>query len=452
MNDSPLSTFDQYAEHLLLGTGIAPGDARTIAMDQSAGDRSSPVAATLRDGWATAHGMPRSGGAMTGNVEWFDLGQRLAAEDSGAPVRRLLHAPVPALIDPIAIRARRVQDSITVTTATGIGDLQTASGSEALDLLHSLDVRITADTWRTLVTDDHATLPLLLKLARSAGKDGAHAATAAHIAWWADRQDFPGTSAHVPLLTACPARWITGSTPHAETQAATWRRWMSVEGDEAATMLPILHRLTAEASLPGLDDIRTDDGFSWQFAHTDHADGRDWRTPDTVGRAATGLRARCDVAELYAAALLADPLFRRRAVHTGHVVTGCVSVDGTDSRGRTMRITCDRLDARLRAGDAVIGWAGEPDSEIRARWSGTITSATVADGNLVFDLTVVAAQRPVHGASVSVVSAPPNAKAMANGRKRYRSLYGNREWLTTGRRPTFARRDVPLDVLFASTH
>jgi hypothetical protein len=90
-----------------------------------------------------------------------------------------------------------------------------------------------------------------MSLARSASRDGQHADTAAHIAWWADREDFPGTSGHIALLTACPARWITGTTPTGETTAATWRRWFATDGDDTATLLDLLTHASTRTPLAG---------------------------------------------------------------------------------------------------------------------------------------------------------------------------------------------------------
>ena len=76
--------------------------------------------------------------------------------------------------------------------------------------------------------------------------------------------------------------------------------------DACPGLLLILDRLTDAPPLPLLDAIATDDAWAWNGAQSDHADEWDWRRPDTLRRAAVGLRARCDAADLFASALLAD--------------------------------------------------------------------------------------------------------------------------------------------------
>ena len=285
---------------------------------------------------------------------WYDLGQRLYAARTGQAVARLAHSPVPWIANPVAVRARLRRGTVTVTAAAPASPGQSAAGDDALSLLHDLGVTITAGTWQTLVTDDAATLPALTALADAASRDGDQAAAAAHIAWWADRADYQGSSAVVPLIAACRERWITGEPPAAETQARTWRTWLGVPDESCTGMLALLALLHDGPALPLLDRIERDDTASWNRASQEHAAGRDWRQPDSPARGAIGLQARCDVADLYEAALLGDPLYRKRAVHTGHVVTGTVQV--IPGRRPALIVTCDRLDARLRAGNVITGW------------------------------------------------------------------------------------------------
>ncbi len=315
-------------------------------------------------------------------------------------------------------------------------------------MLGDLGATITAQRWCTLVTDDPATLPALTALARRCYPNSAEADTAAHIAWWTERADFPGSGAAVQLLTACRARWITGATPDAERHPATWRTWLRITDDGCAGLLTMLDRLTDHPPLPLLDTLTADDEWSWGRAQAEHADGRNWRTPDTAGRAAIGLRARCDAADLYAAALLADPLYRQRAVHTGHDVTGDVAAH-TDSRNR-ITVLCQRMDARLRTGNAVTGWIGPPELTERLTFSGTVHATGVTGGRLALTLNGVNAHRPAPGQPVTLMPTPPSPGTMRAGRHNYLRLYANRRsWLTTTRTPVPQRRDVPLDVLVA---
>jgi hypothetical protein len=385
-------------------------------------------------------------------AEWYDLGQRLHAAAAGTVARRLAGSPVHpyAARLPVAVRARQARGQVTVRAAApGTGE-HAAAGPAALTLLHDLGVTITAAQWATLITDDTATLPALLGLARTAGPDGDHAAAAAHLAWWADRADYPGSTATVALTAASAEQWITGTDPAAERKAATWRTWLHIPGDDCPALLDWLGHLLAAAPLAGLDPIAEDDQRSWGSAQREHADRRDWRRPDTVARAATGLRTRCDAADLYQAALLDDPAYRQRAAHTGHVTAGTATVT-RDGRRKTMTVTCDRMDTRLREGSDIAGWAGTPADIVTDRFRGTVEDATVQGGALVLVLSGVGWHCPATGSRVTLIPAPPPRQALESGRYRYQALYSTRtSWLTTGRTPAPARRDVPLDVLVAA--
>ena len=105
-------------------------------------------------------------------VEWFDLGQRLHAAATGRPAPRLLHAPLPPLTDPVAVRARSARGRLTVTAATPGQPPATAEGEDALALLRDRGVVMNAVEPPTLVTDDPATLPLLVSAARATAPDG----------------------------------------------------------------------------------------------------------------------------------------------------------------------------------------------------------------------------------------------------------------------------------------
>jgi hypothetical protein len=383
-------------------------------------------------------------------AEWYDLAQRLYAARLGRAVPRLAAAPLSHADNPVAVTARRAPAGITVTAAAPGMPGRTATGTDALALLHDLGVTITAGAWRTLVITDTATLPALLTLARRAKPDGNDAATAAHLAWWGERSDYPGSSAVADLLTGCRARWITGTTPEAERHPATWRAWLGIPGDGCAAMLATLDRLQADGPLRLLDSvIGADDAKSWNLARRDHADQRDWTRPDSAARAAAGLRSRCDTADTYQAALLTDPLYRQRAVHTGHVVTGTVGPQAGPKGPLT--ITCHRMDARLRAGTDITGWAGTPADADPRTFAGTITGTDASAGALVLTLTATALNRPGAGQCVTLHQAAPGAHVIADGQRRLRSLYGTRtSWLTTGRTPAPARREIPLDVLVAA--
>lgn len=380
-------------------------------------------------------------------VEWFDLAQRLAAASTGGVVARLAHSPVWPTSRVVAVRAQVRGEHVTVTACERGGVPQTRRDADGLRLLGDLGVLVSGER-HTLVTDEPGTVSALARLATRTREDGRLADVAAHVGWWANRADFPGTSAVVNLVAACQARWVTGTAPEAERSVRTWRTWLGLDGtdDSTAGLFALLDKVAEGRVLPMLGEVAADDAYTFSEACKAHADGWDWRTRDSISRAASGLRARCDTADIWAAALLDDPLFRRRAVHTGHVVHGRVSLPNSKSTTR-LQVACDRMDARLRAGSEVVGWI---PGTYGGRFSGSVTGTGVAGGRLALDLIVGAATRPPAGARVTLIPAPPDVHRARRGRQQYRSLYSTRtSWLTTGRTPTPQRRDVPLDVLLA---
>lgn len=389
----------------------------------------------------------RGGGSVV-SVEWFDLGARLLAAREGHVARRLERSPVTAGPVVVAVRAVETGGVVWVSATDQDGSHAQGSGTDALAALGRLGVRITAAVPVTLVVDDAATLPLLVRLARSCRDE--HQQVAAHIGWWSDRGDFPGGRAVVDVREACRSRWATGEDPAAEQSGMTWARWLGVTGgdrDSGLARTLALHRLVAAGEpLRFLDLLGESHLYAWERAQTYYGDGRDWRLPDTRGRAARGLRERCDAADLYAAALLTDRLWRRRAVHTGHVVTG--HAVRSPGRQRAVEVTCDRLDARLRIGSKVTGWPGSLDRE-GAPVVGEVTQTRVLNGALV--LTVMGATGlPGTGEAVVLHESPPAVGTQRRARSNLTGLYASRRsWLTTGRAPTPTRRDVPLSVLIA---
>lgn len=381
-------------------------------------------------------------------AEWFDLGQRLRAAHTGTPQARLVHAPLASTPHPVAVRARLTGDQVTITATTPGHAGVTATGRDGLDLLGTLGVTLAAPSPSTLITDDAATLPLLHRLALTAPRDSDHDAVAAHIAWWRDRADFPGGRAVVDVLATCRTRWVLGTTPAAEQHPTTWRSWLGIPDDSTTGLLDLHTHLTTGPTLAWLDVLAEDDVWSYGPAQSEHSDGWDWRRSDTTSRAALGLRSRCDAADLYAAALLTDPLYRLRATHTGHVVTGTAHPLG--DKLKKVEVTCSRLDARLRPGNALTGWVGHPHTHGATPFSATVATSTVRAGSLVLTISGTTGATPQEGQPVTLAPAPPNPFQQRAGRTKYRSLYSaRRSWLTTGRTPTPTRRPVPLDVLVA---
>lgn len=380
-------------------------------------------------------------------AELYDLGMRLAAAAQGAPVPRLARAPLPRPAAPVAVRAAVRKGRVTAAAAVPGQAERQASGPAVLDMLDALGVQVTAASWRTLVVQDEATLPALIALARAAPPAGPRAAVAAHIGWWADRADFPGSTGVVPLLRACRERWATGAAPADEGIVRTWRAWLRVPGGGCAAMLAMLARVQAGSPLPLLAAIEEDTAGSWELARAAFAAGTDWRQPDTAARAAAGLWARNDAADLYAAALLHDPLYRRRAVHTGHVVTG--TARAPDPKAKSFQVTCDRPDGRLREADEVTGWSGSLAARPEKVFRGTVAEAVIAGGTLT--LTVECGRgRPADGTPVTLHAAEPHPNAVLSRRRHRERLYQvPGSWMATGRMPGPERRDVPLGVMIA---
>lgn len=262
------------------------------------------------------------------------------------------------------------------------------------------------------MTDTAGTLPALAVLC---ARRGLHEDVAAHVGWWLDRADFPAGRAVVDVVAACQGRWVTGLPPQAEQSAGVWREWVGVLPDVAA--------------------MAEDDVFAWQLAQRAAEDGRDWRVPDRPARAAAGLRARCDAADLYAAALLTDPIWQARAVHTGHATVG--EFAGTAGvRPRRGTVIARRLDSRLRPGKVIAGHAGEPGAS-GAPFAATVDGTRVEDGRLVLTLTGVTGT--VSDGVVTLLEAPPNVWSQRRSRMTYGALYKRRSsWLSTGRTPPVA--------------
>lgn len=383
------------------------------------------------------------------SVEWFDLGQRLRAAASGGLVPRLVHAPVLRAAKPVAVRAGQHRGVVQVSVSAPGRGVAAGEGEAALSVLAGYGVSLDEDEPATLVTDDPGTVRHLLALARSVPAGSVMDATAGLIGWWADRADFPGGGAVVDVVAACRARWVSGHPPKREREAGLWRGLLGVSDASAAGVLDLYDRVSAGEPPPWLADLGVDDSFSYDLARKAHCDGWDWRRPDQASRAACGLRGRCDAADLYAAALLADPLWRARSVHTGAVVVGSVASPAANQR--VVSVTCDRLDARLRAGSEVLWWLGAADAVPDQDWLGTVVASAVADGQLVLDLRT-SYNRPAltDGQQVTLMPAPPNVHRQHHGQMVYRRLqYSRRSWLTKGTPPTVRRRSVPLDVLLA---
>lgn len=382
---------------------------------------------------------------MMWSVAEFDQQARAEASATGALVPLLDHAPLSPATVSVAVSATRSGEVVTMNATSG-GKPESATGQDGLTLLADLGVSLATDTPPRLIVADHATLAALGHLARTSPPAGAHEAVAALIGWWLDRADFPGGFPVTDVLAACRTRWVTG-TAEAEQHAGTWLAAHAVPADGVLGTLALYQQVSAGVPLPGLAGLADDAQWSYEAAQRAHTDGWDWRKPDTPGRAAVGLRARCDAADAYTAALLDDPRHRHRMACGGHVVTGTLT---TQPGQHAPVIECDRLDARLRPGNDVTGWKGTA-TDTAPRFSTAVVSAHVHDGRLRLTLAGLGTLGAVPGDPITLMPAPPIPARQRSGRAAYRRLYNQRRsWISTGRPPTITRRHVPLDVLVAA--
>lgn len=381
-------------------------------------------------------------------VEFYDLAQRLAAEKAGKPVLRVAQALFTLTPAAVFVEARIDEKGTTRTVLTPqIGAPSTVVGGAVLRALARAGAQMDpAQPPAQLVMPDGATLAALASVARAHHKDADPdvRAASAVIGWWIDRAGYPGTNAVINLLAHSRQRFITGAPPEAERHVGHWRSALAVNG-----LSQWAQRVGAGVPLDALAPIREDDAYSFTQACKRFAKGYSWTAPEPPPVAAMGLRARCDTADLWEAALLSDRLWRHRAVHTGHVTGGEV----VETTKATFTVRCRRLDARLRSGSDVLGWSGGLDSYDRStHFYGDVHEASAHKGALLLTVARVAAEhRPSTGQWVSLMPAPPNPRTVSMGRSKYRRLQFRADsWIASGRTPGLRRRDVPLDVLCAA--
>lgn len=380
---------------------------------------------------------------------WFDLGLRLHAAHTRVPAARLAGAPIVTPHDPVAVRGSLSKGEPTLTIATRDRNDSVTGAAEGLALLASFGFSITRPDPVTVVTDQHApTIRALQAVVAGWSEGNPHAEAAAHVVWTLNRSDFPHAPALVDVLALCRTRYALGIAPEGERDAAVWRDWLDVPDDGLTGVLDLLDRATSGDPLDGLQPLAEDDAYTWARAATEYTEGRDWRSPESIARAALGLRSLCDATDLHATALLGDPLHRRAAVHSGHVTVGTSTA--VEGRRKGLTLTSERLGSRLRAGEAVQGRVGGPMST-EPVFTGTVRESGVEDGRLVVLIDGVTGAAPGAGETISVHQAPPNAHAQRRGRGSIGRLYATRRsWLATGRAPKATRREVPLDVLVAA--
>jgi len=391
----------------------------------------------------------------------FDLALRVAARDAGGPVPRLLHNPAPSRDVKVAVAARRTGPVVHVQAVGSDGRTHTGTGADGLAALARAAGCVAGDlgTGATALVDTPATLRALAGLARSfadpARCTGLDVAAGPALAgWWAERAAHPGTSAVTDVLGTSRTRFMLGAAP-GDDHAGAWRAALSVPNGVVG--LHIWHQaVTGGPLLPGLDALREDDDWQLQGIQEAVSEHRNWDRPETLHLAAARLMSRCDAADLYEAALLADPLWRARGVHTGFVCHG-EAVIGAGQAGHRVTVRAERLDTRLKAGSAVTGWVGEPMTAIpdaENRFSGEVFATGVSeDGALIVTIGALrkTGYRPVAGETVTVIPAPPSVSTIRSRRTAVARLYRRRfSWLSQGSTPTASRRPVPLAVMIAA--
>lgn len=391
----------------------------------------------------------------------FDLALRVAARDHGGPVPRLLHNPAPARDVTVAVSARGTKQAVHIVAVGPDGRTERGTGADGLAALARAAGSVGGDlgTGATALVDSPATLRALAGLAcRYADPTRCShidvAAGSALAGWWVERAAHPGTTAVTDVLGATRARYMLGVAPGSD-HAGLWRAALSVP-QGVAGLHAWRRAVTSGPLLPGLESLREDDDWHLGVAQDAVREARSWDRPETLHLAAARLASRCDAADLYAAALLSDPLWRARAVHTGHVCHGEVVTGAGEHANRVVVRVAQRLDTRLKPGNPVIGWPGQPMTampDAGNRISGDVVATAVLDGALTVTIGGLrrTGYRPAAGETVTVITAPPSVSTIRSRRTAVARLYRRRfSWLSQGTTPTATRRPVPLAVMIAA--
>jgi hypothetical protein len=386
-------------------------------------------------------------------VEFFDLAKRLYAAQHGEPVLQVAATLFTVTTEAIFVDAHRgAGGKIEFTVMRKGGKPVNSGGGSVLRALSAagavLDTKLPP---AQLVIPDATVLVALEKIARSASRhvDDDVRAASATVGWWIDRSGYPGTNTVINLLDHTRQRYITGSVPSRERDSAYWRNEVFSVSDGVTGMVEWSQAISGGGGLPMLAPIREDDIYSHKTAAERYAKGWNWTHHEPAPVAAMGLRARCDTADLWEAALLSDRLWRQRAVHTGHVTGGAV----TSADRTSFTLSCPRMGSRLRVGSSVVGWVGGVSNYERATlFHGDVQAAeAVKDALHLTVARVPVADRPAPGQWVTLMPAPPDNRIVSMGRSRYRKLlFKGDSWIASGKTPGVRRRDVPLDVLCAA--
>ncbi len=395
------------------------------------------------------------------SVELYDAGMRAAAAHYRRPVPRLRATPLPDTAVRLAVRTVRAKRGPVALEVAGPGQTaQRATGRAALGLLGRTVVALCGGDLLgddapvvCAVTAGFGTVEALgaLGALTPAEGDADEWIGAAVAGCWYERAAHPGTGLVVNLRAASAVKFLLGVVPGEESDAL-WRARLGVNTAGVEGLHHWWDRLDGAERLRGLESVRSDDRWLWRRMLGDAVEGKSPRR-ETLALAALRLRTRCDAADLWEAALLGDPWWRRRAVHSGHVCTGTVSV-GTGKDAARFTVHSDRSDTRLKVGAAVLGWTGTVTADHTGNQFHGEVIAVGPDplGGLALTVAVRRrGRRPAADERVSLMSAPPSASVQFAGRaamrSRYRTLAG---WIGRTSIPDPQRREVPLAVMIAA--
>lgn len=388
-------------------------------------------------------------------VEFYDAALRALSAQRAVAVPRIESSPLPATYRRLAVAVTRGRNrSVSVTVTDEAGRTDTGTDAEGLAAIGRM-VGADTDTPVTALVIGRAGVDALGTLARRTWRvTDPQVATGAAVAdWWAERAAHPGSGAVIDLVAASAVKYALGVTPGSESEQV-WRSWLGCAEGGTHRWHDWWALLDASGPrLAGLDGVGRDDAWLWGHHLGAVAAGGSWNTRETMGLAALRLRSRCEAAESWDAALLGDRLWRRRAVHTGHVCTGTVVVGGT-GRSPRVEVVTDRFDVRMKAGSAVIGWAGGIDAAPTSgpgAFAGEVTATAVAGDQLRIAVAGLGRRVPAADQTVTLMIAPPSPSVAFATRNALRALYRQASsWLARGTAPTPARRQVPLSVVVAA--
>lgn len=390
-------------------------------------------------------------------VEFYDAALRVLAAQTGVAVPRLAASPLPPTQRRLAVAVRAGRGgpvAVTVSVTDESGRSESGSDAAGLAAIGRLVGPDTDTPVCALVAGRRGSAVLGALARRHSRATDPEVATGAAVAdWWAERSAHPGSGAVIDLVAASGVKYALGVAPGTESESVGVPR---PPGGDRAEMVAPQPRIVPGDRIESVQarSAGVEDRPPVVPAGATALGAAQPRPPrETMGLAALRLRSRCDAAEAWEAALLGDRLWRRRAVHTGHVCSGRVIVGGT-GRSARVEVVTDRFDVRMRAGTAVIGWAGPVDAVSTGgpgAFAGEVTATAVEGDHLRITLGGLGRRVPAADERVTLMGAPPSPSVAFATRSALRSLYRQASsWLARGTAPTPARRQVPLSVVVAA--